>query len=85
MQQSGVEMWAFCTNIVVILAKFLYEHILMKFGCQLTIVTNQGTLLSMMQSDTLLTTLSLYILVLLFIIHKEMDRLSLQINIFVPY
>jgi hypothetical protein len=28
------------TNIVAVIAKFLYECILMKFGCPLTIVTN---------------------------------------------
>jgi hypothetical protein len=38
-----VEAWAFCTNIVTITATFLYEHILMIFGCQLIIVTDQGT------------------------------------------
>jgi hypothetical protein len=32
-----------CTNIVVIITKFLYEHILIRFGCPLTIVTDQGT------------------------------------------
>ncbi len=30
------------TNIAVIIAKFLYECILIRFGCPLTIVTNQG-------------------------------------------
>jgi len=34
-------------------------------------MTNQGTPLSMMQLETLLTILSLDILVLLFIIHEE--------------
>jgi hypothetical protein len=29
-------------NIVVVIAKFLYEYILTKFGCPLTIITNQG-------------------------------------------
>jgi len=32
---------AFKTNIVVVIAIFLYEYILTKFGCLLTIVTNQ--------------------------------------------
>ncbi len=36
-----VEAWTLGTNITIIIAKFLYEHILMKFGCPLTIVTNQ--------------------------------------------
>jgi hypothetical protein len=38
-----VEAQAFHTNIITIIAKFLYEHILTRFGCPLTIVTNQGT------------------------------------------
>jgi hypothetical protein len=33
---------AFKTNIVVVIAKFLYEYILTKFGCPLTIITYQG-------------------------------------------
>ncbi len=37
-----VEAKALRINIVVIITKFLYEHILTKFGCPLTIVTNQG-------------------------------------------
>ncbi len=31
------------TNIIVITTKFLYKHIFTRFGCPLTIVTNQGT------------------------------------------
>jgi hypothetical protein len=31
------------TNIIVVIMKFLYDHILAWFGCPLTIVTNQGT------------------------------------------
>jgi hypothetical protein len=38
-----VEGRAFCTNIVVVNVKFLYEHIFTRFGCPLTIVTDQGT------------------------------------------
>ncbi len=38
-----VEAWALHTNTIVVIAKFLYEHILMRFGCPLTIMTNQGT------------------------------------------
>jgi hypothetical protein len=37
-----VETRTFYTNIAEIITKFLYEHILMRFGCPLTIVTNQG-------------------------------------------
>ncbi len=35
-----VEGKVFKTNIVMVIAKFLYEYILTKFGCPLTIVTN---------------------------------------------
>ncbi len=35
-------MKALCTNIVGVRTKFLYEFILTKFGCPLTIITNQG-------------------------------------------
>jgi len=38
-----MEVKALCTNIVIVTAKFLYDHILTQFGCPLTIVTNQGT------------------------------------------
>jgi len=31
------------TNIIVITTKFLYEHILTRFGCPLTIMIDQGT------------------------------------------
>jgi hypothetical protein len=37
-----VEIRALITNIVIITTNFLYECILTKFGCPLTIVTNQG-------------------------------------------
>jgi hypothetical protein len=30
-------------NITTVTTKFLYEHIVTRFGCPLTIVTNQGT------------------------------------------
>jgi hypothetical protein len=48
----------------------------MRFGRPLTIVTDHGIYFIMMQLNTLLTILSLDIPILLFIIHKEMDRLS---------
>jgi hypothetical protein len=38
-----VEARALHTNTVAITVKFLHEHILTRFGCPLTIVTNQGT------------------------------------------
>ncbi len=37
-----VEAKAFKTNIVIVTTRFLYEYILTKFGCPLTIVTDQG-------------------------------------------
>ncbi len=36
-----VEARALRTNIAIIIANFLYEYILTRFGCPLTIVTNQ--------------------------------------------
>jgi hypothetical protein len=38
-----VEVQALRTNIVIITIKFLYEHIFPRFGCPLTIMTDQGT------------------------------------------
>ncbi len=38
-----MEARALCTNIVIVTAKFLYDHIFTQFGCPFTIVTNQGT------------------------------------------
>jgi hypothetical protein len=38
-----METQALCTNTVVVTAKFLYGHIFTKFGCPLTIVTDQST------------------------------------------
>jgi hypothetical protein len=37
-----VEARAIRTNTTIITAKFLYEHIPRRFGCPLTIVTDQG-------------------------------------------
>jgi hypothetical protein len=37
-----VEAKALKTNIIVVITKFLYEYILTKFGCPLTLVSNQG-------------------------------------------
>jgi long-subunit acyl-CoA synthetase (AMP-forming) len=37
-----VEAKAFKTNIVIIIARFMYEYILTRFGCLMTMVTNQG-------------------------------------------
>ncbi len=37
-----METRALCTNVIVVTAIFLYDHIFIRFGCPLTIVTNQG-------------------------------------------
>ncbi len=37
-----VEAKALRTNTIIVIAKFLYECILIRFGCPLTMVTNQG-------------------------------------------
>jgi hypothetical protein len=37
-----VEAKALKTNITVIITRLLYEYILTKFGCKLTIITDQG-------------------------------------------
>ncbi len=73
-----VEAQTLHTNTNAITTKFLYEHIITIFGCPLTIVTNQGTHFI---NDAIKYVTNHFILkhiVLLFIIHKEMDRLNLQ-------
>jgi hypothetical protein len=42
MQARGVKAKAFKTNIVIVIARFLYEYILIKFGCPWIIIINQG-------------------------------------------
>jgi hypothetical protein len=37
-----VKVKAFKTNIVIVTTRFMYEYILTKFGCPLTIVINEG-------------------------------------------
>jgi hypothetical protein len=37
-----VEAKAFKTNIAMVIARILYEYIMTKFGCPITIITNQG-------------------------------------------
>ncbi len=37
-----VEVKALKTNIAVVIAKFLYEYILTRFGCPLSIIIDQG-------------------------------------------
>jgi hypothetical protein len=46
-----VDVKALKTNIAALTTKFLYESILTKFGCPLTIVTNQGFIPLMMLSS----------------------------------
>ncbi len=43
MQKKWVVTRMFHTNIALITTKFLYKHILTRFGCLLTIMTDQGT------------------------------------------
>jgi hypothetical protein len=38
-----VEVRTLRTNTTIVFAKFLYEHIVTRFGCPLTIVTDQGS------------------------------------------
>jgi hypothetical protein len=38
-----VEMKIICIITNVVIAKFLYDHIFIRFGCPLIVVTNQGT------------------------------------------
>jgi lipoprotein signal peptidase len=80
-----VEVRTLRSNIVVVITKFLYKHILIRFGCPWTIVTDQSTHFIMMQSTTSLTILFKNIPFFIFIIHKEMDRLSLQTRFLEPY
>ncbi len=79
-----VEAQTICTNIVAMIAQFLYEHILIRFGCPLTIVTNQG---SHFINDAIKYLINHFILrhTSLFIIHKEMDKLNLQTRFLEPY
>jgi hypothetical protein len=39
---NGLEVKAFKINIVVIIANFIYDYIIMHFGCFMTFVTYQG-------------------------------------------
>ncbi len=77
MQQSGGSM-SIRNNTLVVTAKFLYEHILIRFGCPLTIVTNQGTHFI---NDAIKYLIDNFILrhtnYIECIIRKEMDRLKI--------
>ncbi len=81
-----VEAWAFHINTTIVTAKSLYKHIFMIFGRPLTIVTDQGTHFI---NDVIIYLIDNFILrrtlILLFIIHKEMERLSLQTRFLEPY
>jgi len=73
-----------CPLTTAIIAKFLYDHILIEFGCPLTIVIDQGTHFINDVIHYLINHFILrHILVLLFIIHKGMDKLSLLIKFLV--
>jgi len=56
----------------------------MKFGCPLTIVIDQGT---HFMNNVIKYLIDHFILkpIILFIIHKEMDRMSLQTRFLEPY
>jgi hypothetical protein len=71
-----VEAWALHTNMDAMTTKFLHDHILMRFGCPLTIVIDQSSHF-MNNGIRYLTNHFIFRPILLFIIHKEMDRLSL--------
>jgi hypothetical protein len=43
MRTKWLEAKTLCTNIIVVITKFLYDHIFTWFGYPLTIVTYQGT------------------------------------------
>jgi hypothetical protein len=47
-----VEVKFLCTNIVVIIMEFLYEFILVRFGCPITIILTKMCILSMMELST---------------------------------
>jgi hypothetical protein len=42
MLPNGLKVKAIKINVVVIIAKFMYDHILMHIGCLMTFVTYQG-------------------------------------------
>jgi hypothetical protein len=65
----------FCTNIVAIITKFLYEHNLTRFGCPLTIVIDQ---VAHFINDAIRYLIGHFILRHTNFIHKEMDKVNLQ-------
>jgi len=81
-----VEAQMFYTNIIVMTTKFLYKHILTRFGCPSTIINNQGT---HFVNDVIIYIthhfILKHVLVLLFIIHKETIKLSLLKRFLEPY
>jgi len=72
-----VEVKTFKTNTEVVIAKFLHEYILTKFGCPLTIVTYQGVRFI---NDTMKHFTKQFLLkhvsYILHIIHRGMDKLN---------
>jgi hypothetical protein len=80
-----VQAKAFRTNIVIITIRFLYEYILTKFGCPLTIVTNQ---IVHFINDTIKhwhNNFCWSMLVQLYIIHMVMDKQSLLTKSLIDY
>jgi hypothetical protein len=75
-----VEARALRTNIATIITKFIYECILIKFGCLLTIVTHQGVHFI----NDFIKYLTYYFLlkmrILQFIILKGMGKFSLLVR-----
>jgi hypothetical protein len=63
-------------NTIIIITKFLYEYILTRFGCPLTLVTNQGVHFI---NDVIKYPIDHFFLSMLVfppIIHREMGRQS---------
>ncbi len=80
-----VEAQALNTNTVAVIPKFIYKHILIKFGCPLTIVIDQSAhfindVIRYLTDHFILrhTNSTIYY-------PKEMDMLSLQIRFLEPY
>ncbi len=80
-----VETPTFYTDTTIIITKFIYKHTLTRFGCPLTIVIDQG---AHFINDAIKYLTDRFILKhtsFIIYIHKEMDKLSLQIRFLEPY